>query len=208
MANVLVLKANDRPADQAVSVKMYDAFVQSYKESHPNDNVTELDLFKEELPNYGNTAITGLYKLSQGFEPTAEEAQAAGIVKKYLDLFQAAEKVVFAFPTWNTVVPAPLVNFISYISQAGVTFKYTAEGPVGLAGDKKVLLLNARGSDYSLPHMKPFEMAEGYVRTALNLLGIQNPESVVVEGHNQYPDRTADIIADGLARTAKAAAAF
>jgi FMN-dependent NADH-azoreductase len=208
MANVLVIKANDRPADQAVSVQMYDAFVKSYKESHSGDNVTELDLFKEALPDYGNVAMTGLFKLNAGMEPTAEEAQGAATVKKYLDLFLAADKVVFAFPTWNTVVPAPLVNFISYISQAGVTFKYTEAGPVGLAGDKKVLLLNARGSDYSLPQMQPYEVAVKYVATALNLLGIQSPEVIVIEGHNQYPDRSAEIVADGIARTAKAAASF
>lgn len=35
MSNILFVKANDRPADQAVSVKLYDAFLSAYKEVSP-----------------------------------------------------------------------------------------------------------------------------------------------------------------------------
>jgi FMN-dependent NADH-azoreductase len=72
MANVLFVKANNRPAEQAVSVKMYETFLHSYKESHPSDVITELDLYKEELPYYGNDAISGAFKLTQGYDLTAE----------------------------------------------------------------------------------------------------------------------------------------
>jgi len=208
MSKVLFIKANDRPADQAISSKMYETFVNTYKEANPNEEITELDLFNVELPYYGNTAITGGYKRSQGMELTAEEAKAADIVEKYLKQFLAAEKVVFAFPLWNFTVPAPLVTYISYLSQAGVTFKYTEQGPVGLAGDKKVVLLSARGSDYSSEQMAPLEMAVNYVKTLLGFWGITNPETVVIEGHNQYSDRAQEIIADGLEKVVKVAEKF
>ncbi|ASS97588.1 FMN-dependent NADH-azoreductase [Peribacillus simplex NBRC 15720 = DSM 1321] len=208
MSKVLFVKSNDRPADQAISVKMYETFLNTYKEANSNDEITELDLFKLNLPYYGNTAITALYKRSQGMELTEEEVEIADIVQQYLNQFLAADKVVFAFPLWNATVPAPLVTYISYLAQAGTTFKYTAEGPVGLAGGKKVALLNARGSDYALPGMDAGEMAEKYVTMNLNLWGITNPETVVIEGHNQYPDRSQDIVAEGLAKVAETAAKF
>ncbi|MDZ4910629.1 FMN-dependent NADH-azoreductase, partial [Clostridium perfringens] len=53
MTKVLFVKANNRPSDEAVSVKLYDTFLASYKESHPNDTVIELDLYNEELPYMG-----------------------------------------------------------------------------------------------------------------------------------------------------------
>ncbi|MGW6664306.1 FMN-dependent NADH-azoreductase [Peribacillus sp. NPDC055009] len=208
MSKVLFVKSNDRPADQAISVKMYETFLNTYKEANSNDEITELDLFKLNLPYYGNTAITALYKRNQGMELTEEEVEIADIVQQYLNQFLAADKVVFAFPLWNATVPAPLVTYISYLAQAGTTFKYTAEGPVGLAGGKKVALLNARGSDYALPGMDAAEMAEKYVTMNLNLWGITNPETVVIEGHNQYPDRSQDIVAEGLAKVAETAAKF
>ncbi|KOR86168.1 FMN-dependent NADH-azoreductase [Bacillus sp. FJAT-22058] len=208
MTKVLFVKVNDRPADQAISSKMYDTFLQTYKETHRADEVTELDLFKEELPYYGNTAITGLYKRNQGLELTAEEENAAKLVDQYLNQFMAMDKVVFAFPLWNSTVPAPLITYLSYLAQAGKMFNYTAEGPVGYAGDKKVMLLNARGSDYALEGMASAEMAVSLVKNIIGLWGINNPETVVIEGHNQYPDRSRKIIADGLENVAKAAEAF
>ncbi|MGE7593366.1 FMN-dependent NADH-azoreductase [Peribacillus frigoritolerans] len=208
MTKVLFVKVNDRPAEQAISSKMYDTFLQAYKETHRADEVTELDLFKEELPYYGNTAITGLYKRNQGLELTAEEENAAKLVDQYLNQFMAMDKVVFAFPLWNSTVPAPLITYLSYLAQAGKMFNYTAEGPVGYAGDKKVMLLNARGSDYASEGMASAEMAVNLVKNIIGLWGINNPETVVIEGHNQYPDRTQKIIADGLENVAKAAEAF
>ncbi|CAH0192886.1 FMN-dependent NADH-azoreductase 4 [Peribacillus frigoritolerans] len=208
MTKVLFVKVNDRPADQAISSKMYDTFLQTYKETHRTDEVTELDLFKEELPYYGNTAITGLYKRNQGLELTAEEENAAKLVDQYLNQFMAMDKVVFAFPLWNSTVPAPLITYLSYLAQAGIMFNYTAEGPVGYAEDKKVMLLNARGSDYALEGMASAEMAVSLVKNIISLWGIKNPETVVIEGHNQYPDRSQKIIADGLENVAKAAEAF
>lgn len=208
MANVLFVKANDRPADQAVSVRMYDTFLKTYRETQPGDHITEVDLFSVNLPYYGNTAITGLYKKNQGFETTTEEQQAAEIANGYLDQFLAADKVIFAFPLWNFTIPAPLSTYISYLMQAGKTFNYSAEGPVGLIPDKKVALLNARGGDYSSEYMAPLEMAVHYMKNVIGFWGIRNPETVIIEGHNQYQDRANEIIETGLRQVAKLAAEF
>jgi FMN-dependent NADH-azoreductase len=208
MSKVLLIKANDRPADQAISSKMYETFVSTFKEANPNVQLTELDLFALDLPYYGNIAIMGGYKRSQGMELTAEEAKAVEVVDQYLNQFLEAEKVVFAFPLWNFTVPAPLITYISYLSQAGKTFKYTEQGPVGLAGDKKVVVLGARGSDYSSEPLASMEMAVNYVTTILSFWGVTDVEKVVIEGHNQYPDRSQQIIADGLEKVAQVAKSF
>jgi FMN-dependent NADH-azoreductase len=208
MAKVLFVKANDRPADQSVTVQMYETFLKTYKKANPQDSITELDLYNIELPYYGNIAITGLYKLSQGVETSPEELKAAEIVSRYLDQFLEADKIVFAFPMWNFTVPAPLITYISYLMQSGKTFKYTAEGPVGLAADKKVALLNARGGVYSTEQMAPMEMSLNYVKTAISLWGILNPEVVVIEGHSQYPERAKEIVEAGLRKTAELASHF
>lgn len=208
MSKVLFVKGNDRPADQAVSVMMYDTFFKSYKEAHPADEIIELDLFKAELPYYGNQAITANYKHSQGMDLTPEDKKYVDLTEQYLNQFFEADKIVFAFPLWNGTVPAPLVTYISYLAQAGRTFKYTAEGPVGLAPDKEVTILAARGSDYALDYMAGSEMAVHYVKTNLALWGILEPTEVIIEGHNQYPERSQNIIADGLINAEKAAASF
>ncbi|MCQ4086077.1 FMN-dependent NADH-azoreductase [Saccharibacillus sp. JS10] len=208
MSHVLFVKANNRPADQSATVQLYNSFVESYKAAHPEDMVTELNLFEADLPYYDNDMMTGLFKAAQGMEATAEEQRLAGLANTYLDQFLGADKVVFAFPLWNFTIPAQLLTYLFYLNQAGKTFKYTAEGPVGLVENKKIALLQARGGVYSIEPMNGMEMSLNYVQNVLAFWGIQNPEVVVIEGHNQFPDRAASIIEEGVNKAAELAAKF
>ncbi|HDR7686019.1 FMN-dependent NADH-azoreductase [Bacillus toyonensis] len=208
MATVLFVKANNRPAEQAVSVKLYEAFLANYKEAHPNDTVVELDLYKEELPYVGVDMINGTFKAGKGFDLTEEEAKAVAVADKYLNQFLEADKVVFGFPLWNLTIPAVLHTYIDYLNRAGKTFKYTPEGPVGLIGDKKIALLNARGGVYSEGPGAEVEMAVKYVASMMGFFGATNMETVVIEGHNQFPDKAEEIITAGLEEAAKVASKF
>ncbi|QGQ46070.1 FMN-dependent NADH-azoreductase [Metabacillus sediminilitoris] len=198
MAKVLFVKANNRPIEQSVSLQLYHSFTDRYKERNPNDVIVELDLFKEELPYYGVNMINGLFKSSQGFELTAEERMASDIQKRYLQQFLEVDKVVFAFPLWNKTIPAVLHTYLDYLNVAGQTFKYTPEGPIGLVPDKKIAILNARGGDYSMEPLKSEEIAVNFVVKTLHMFGINQISTVVVEGHNQYPDRKEALITDGI----------
>ncbi|MFK7681083.1 FMN-dependent NADH-azoreductase [Bacillus sp. Wb] len=189
MSYTLFIKANDRSASEAVSMKLYDAFLKSYQQSHQDEEIIELNLFKEELPYLGADMINGQFKLARGLEVTAAENKAAATANSYLEQFVRADKIVIAFPLWNFTVPAVLHTYLDYLNQAGKTFKYTPEGPVGLLGDKKVMLLNARGGVYSEGPAAEVEMAVKYVSSVLQFFGITDVNSVIIEGHNQFPDR-------------------
>ncbi|NOU70974.1 FMN-dependent NADH-azoreductase [Paenibacillus sp. LMG 31458] len=208
MTTVLFVKANNRPAAQAVSVKLYEAFLASYKESHPNDTVAELDLYNEDLPYVGVDMINGTFKASRGLDLTIEEAKAVAVADKYLDQFLAADKVVFGFPLWNLTIPAVLHTYIDYLNRAGKTFKYTPEGPVGLIGNKKIALLNASGGVYSEGPKAEMEMAVKYVASMMGFFGVKDMETVVIEGHNQFPNESEEIIAAGLEKAVKVASTF
>ncbi|MEI2337688.1 FMN-dependent NADH-azoreductase [Priestia megaterium] len=208
MSYTLFIKANDRSASEAVSVKLYDAFLESYQQSHQDEEIIELNLFQEELPYLGADMINGQFKLARGLEVTAAENKAAETANYYLEQFVEADKIVIAFPLWNFTVPAVLHTYFDYLNQAGKTFKYTPEGPVGLLGDKKVMLLNARGGVYSEGPAADVEMAVKYVSSVLQFFGIADVNSVIIEGHNQFPDRAQEIIESGLEKAAQAAKTF
>lgn len=208
MANVLFIKANSRPIEQAVSVQLYQSFLDSYKDSHPEDTIIELDIFKENLPYYDTDKINGMFKLSKNMELTSSESKATDLVNKYLNQFLSADKIVFGFPLWNFTIPAPLHTYLDYLCQVGKIFSYTSEGPVGLLSDKKVALLNARGGIYSEGPAESLEMSVKYIKTILSFWGIQDITTIIVEGHNQFPDKAEEIINAGIANAKQVAESF
>ncbi|MDA7027809.1 FMN-dependent NADH-azoreductase [Bacillus sp. CLL-7-23] len=208
MTTILFVKANDRTAEEAVSVKLYNAFLNSFKESHPDEEIIELDLYQENLPYLGRNMINGTFKKGKGMELTKDEAEAVAVADQYLNQFIKADKIVFAFPLWNFTVPAVLHTYIDYLSRAGVTFTYTPEGPKGLMKDKKVALLNARGGIYSEGPMAAMEMSLNYMKTVMGFFGVENLHTIVIEGHNAAPDQAQKMIEDGLTEAKKIAAIF
>ena len=195
--NILVVKANNRPSSEGVSSKMHDVFMNELPQTS-DLNINTFDVFKEDMPYFGQDFFNAMTKSAQAEQLTDIEQRILSASNKAMDAFMDADVVVFAFPLWNKTIPAPLQTFIDYIYRAGVTFSYNENGPVGLVPDKKVIILNARGGVYSTPEMAPSEMSVNYVRMIMNFFGITNIEEVIIEGHNQYPDRAEQIIADGM----------
>ncbi len=139
-------------------------------------------------------------------ELTLEEKKVHEIVIKHLEQFIAADKLVIAFPLWNLTVPAVLHTYLDYLHHPRKTFKYTAEGQVGLLPDKKVALLNARGGVYAEGDSS--EMAVSFVKNHLKVFGISDITTVVIEGQSQFPDRREAIIKDGLKKAVETAKSF
>lgn len=83
--------------------------------------------------------------------------------------------------------------YIDNISIAGKTFKYTADGPVGLLTDKKAVHIQARGGIYSEGPAKELEFGDRYLRAVLTFLGVSDIETIAVEGMAAYPDKAEEI---------------
>ncbi|MFX3631807.1 MAG: NAD(P)H-dependent oxidoreductase [Candidatus Pristimantibacillus sp.] len=123
MTTALFVKANNRQG--SVTGKLYEAFLKSYRASHPNDLVIELDLFQVRLPFLDETMINGNYKSSHGMDLTSEEKAMHDIVSKHLEEFIQAEKIVLAFPLWNLTVPTVLHSYLEpLLIWSGFMFKY------------------------------------------------------------------------------------
>ena len=61
-----------------------------------------------------------------------------------LDEFLGADTVVIGAPMYNFTLPTQLKAWLDRILIAGRTFRYTATGPEGLAGGKRVIVALAR----------------------------------------------------------------
>lgn len=196
--NVLVVKANNRPATEAISSKMYEAFMTELEGK--DVNVTTYDVFEEDTPYFGQEIFNAFGKVQNGGELIDVESRLLAAKQKAMDVITAADVVVFAFPLWNLTIPAKLQTFIDYIYAAGFAFKYDAEGNmIQLMTDKKAIFLNARGGVYSSPAAAPMEMAVNYMRNVVGgVFGMQIIDEVIIEGHNAMPDKAMDIVAAGM----------
>jgi FMN-dependent NADH-azoreductase len=162
VSKVLYIKANPKEEGQSRTFKISDGFMEEYRRHHPQDEVMILDLYKEDIGFLSEEGIRLKFNPGEGRDP----------LLRYARQFVEADKIVFAEPLWNLSIPAILKAYIDYICIVGMTFKYTAEGPVGLCKGKKALNVTARGGDYSTGPFAAWEMGDKYLRTVMGFLGI------------------------------------
>jgi FMN-dependent NADH-azoreductase len=173
MSTVLYIKANSKPEGLSRTFKISDSFIGAYKEHNPNDRVVELDLYKEGIDFLSEEGV-------QMHVPAPGEARTHPVLK-YAYQFLEADKFIFAEPLWNLGVPAILKAYFDYICVTTITFKYTAEGPVGLCRGKKAVNISARGGMYSSGPFADWEMGDRYIRTILAFLGVTDYHSIFAE---------------------------
>ena len=197
MTNVLVVKANNRP--DGISTKMYETFIAEVA-TVEGLNVSTFDVFEENLAYFGQELFNAFGKLQNGEALTAAEQASFDSMNKARAALDAAEVVVFAFPLWNQTIPAALQSFIDYTYGAGYSFKYNEQGQlVSLMTDKKYIVLNARGGNYSNPAMASMEMAVNYINNVIGgVYGMEKIGEVVIERHAGDSDNAPTIIATGL----------
>lgn len=171
MSKLLYIKANIKSEGESRTFRVSDSFIEEYKKNNPKDEVIVLDLYKE------NIDFLRSEDLGKIFGPKDEESKNNPILK-YAYQFAEADKYVIASPMWNLSIPAILKAYIDYVSVTGITFKYTAEGPVGLLKDKKAVYIVSRGGEYA---NAPYEMGDRYLRTILGFFGISEIETIAVE---------------------------
>lgn len=106
-------------------------------------------------------------------ELSADEKTKVARINELTEQFVSADKYVFVTPLWNFSIPPQLKAYIDTICIAGKTFKYTANGAVGLLSDKKAVHIQARGGMYSEGPAKEMEFGDRYLRTISNSSGLQ-----------------------------------
>jgi len=123
-----------------------------------------------------------------------------------LDEFLSADTVVIGAPMYNFTLPTQLKSWLDRILIAGKTFRYTANGPEGLAGGRRVIIALARGGFYSDGSpASALEHLETYLRGVFNFIGIE-PEFVAADGLSISPEQRDESIKLALGETVRLAA--
>ena len=127
------------------------------------------------------------------WSPVADANDPAAVAgNEMLEEFLAADVVVIGAPMYNFGIPSQLKAWIDRVAVAGKTFRYTAEGPQGLAGGKKLVVAATYGGQHPADSGRNF--VEPYLRQVFGFLGIDDIEFISSEGLNISPDLRAQAL--------------
>lgn len=182
---ILQINSSARSAG-ANSTRLADAITTRLKAANPGAVVELRDLAAHPHPVLDEAALGALFTPAEQRSP--EQAARVALDDALIAQVQAADAIVLGVPMYNFGVPVQLKTWIDAIARAGVTFRYTENGPEGLIKGKKVYVALARGGLY---RDTPADSQVPYLKGVLGFLGMTDVEFIYAEGLAMGPE-TAD----------------
>lgn len=165
----------------SVSRALSASVVARLSKVNPTVQVIYRDLAATPIPHLSGAYLAAGQAGEAQHEPALQADLALG--NAVLEEFLAADTIVLGIGFYNFGIPSQLKAWVDRLAIAGKTFRYTEQGPVGLAGGKRVVIAIARGGFYGPgTPTASFEHAESYVKGILAFFGISNIEVVSAEG--------------------------
>ena len=203
MSQILLVTASPR-GSASYSTQVAEALAAKLRADRPGAALVVRNLADAPLDHVGEAFVTGRML------PPAERsaAQAAALVPSDAAVAEllASDVIVIASPMYNFGVPSTLKAWIDHLVRPGVTFRYDANGPEGLAKGKKVYLVEARGGVYSDGPGRGLNFQEPYLRTVLGFIGLTDVEIIAVEGIGYGPEAAEKALNGALGKVAALAA--
>lgn len=168
----------------SVTRELSAAIVARWADSVPDLQVRYRDLDSDPLPHLNGHALA------------KADPAAAAEAEEVLGQFLEADVVVVGAPMYNFTVPSTLKAWIDRIAVAGRTFRYTENGPEGLAGAKKIIVASGRGG---MHQDAPSDFQEPFLRFLFGFLGVTDITFVRAEGVALSSDHRQSAVTEALA---------
>lgn len=194
----------------SVTREISAAVVEALQSGSPGAQVTYRDVAAQPLIHV-DTALLSVMRPAPGEIPVDMEAPhnaalraEAALTEQVLTEFLEADTLVIGAPMYNFGVPSTLKAWIDRLAQAGRTFRYTAKGPEGLAGGKRLVIVSSRGGLYAgMAHETAMDHQEAYLKAVMGFMGVTDVTIIRAEGVAMGPEKRAEVIAQALAASAK-----
>ena len=186
--NILQINASAR-REGANSTRIADMVAQRLQQRDPQARLTVRDLAATPHPMLDEAALGALFTPAD--RRSAEQAARVALDDALIAEVQAHDVLVLGVPMYNFGVPSQLKNWIDAIARAGVTFRYTEQGPQGLLNGKTVYLALARGGRY---RDSAADAQVPYLKTVLGFLGMDDLRFIYAEGFAMGPEAAAQAL--------------
>ena len=178
-------------ASEGQSSQLSNEFVAAWQRNHPETQIKVRDLAQETLPHLDAETVTAFFTPME--TRTAEQQRRVDLSDELINELKQSDILVIGVPMYNFGIPSTLKTYFDQIARAGVTFRYTENGPEGLLTGKQAYIFATRGGQYAGTAL---DSQTTYVRDFLNFLGITDIEFVYAEGLNMSPDTKEKALAD------------
>ncbi len=165
--------------DNGNSSTLSNEFVQNWRAQHPDGKVVVRDLAEEAVPHLTAARVSAFFTPAD--KRSAEQQGFVDYSDILINELKEADAIVIGVPLYNFGIPSTLKAYFDQLARAGVTFKYSETGPVGLLADKPVHIIAARGGFHV---GKTSDSQTAYLNTFLNFLGFKSIHYIYAEGLN------------------------
>ncbi|MBP0636838.1 FMN-dependent NADH-azoreductase [Cupriavidus sp. AcVe19-6a] len=168
----------------SVSRNLTASVVADLVAANPEAKVTVRDLEQDAPAHLSGNLLPVLGGPKDGL--SAVQQAELERTEQLLAEFLAADVLVLGVPQYNFGIPSQLKAWFDRIAQAGRTFKYTENGPIGLAGGKRVIVVSSRGGVRQ--DANALDLHEVTVDVVLRFLGITDITYVRAHGLAMGPE--------------------
>ncbi len=183
--NILEVSASARSLD-SISRSLSQDLIDALRQRHGDVDIVRRDLssgvqFVDEEWVAANFTAVG--------KRTSSQRNKLALSDELVDELEVADVIVVGAPMYNFSIPATLKAWIDMVSRAGLTFRYTDDGPRGLLEGKKAYVVVATGG---VPVGSPVDFSTPYLRHALGFVGIDDVEFIAADKLNSQRDESLD----------------
>lgn len=185
MAKILVIKSSIM-GEAGNSNALVDQFTTQWRENKGDggDTVIVRDFSKNPIPHLSQQRFIAF--VTPEDERSEQQKNETVLSDELVAEFLTADVIILGVPMYNFGIPSTLKAYIDHLARVGKTFRYTEKGPVGLAENKQVFVLGARGGIYA---GTPNDTQTPYLKSIFGLLGVDDITFVVAEGLNISPEQ-------------------
>lgn len=179
MSNILFINSSARSTG-SISRQLTGEFIAQLKAAQPGSTVVERDVAAHPIAHLDEKMLGAFFTPAD--KRSAEQQDMVKLSEQLIAEVNAADVIVIGAPMYNFSITSTLKAWIDHVARAGVTFKYTETGPVGLIEGKKVYVFTSRGGVYSEGPAKVMDFHETYLRAVLGFIGMTDVTFVHSEG--------------------------
>ncbi|MDB5440860.1 MAG: acyl carrier protein phosphodiesterase [Caulobacteraceae bacterium] len=184
MSKLLVIDSS-ASGEASVSRQLTAAAIDAFRAADPAVSVVYRDLDASPPPHLNIGMIAGV-RTPSAATPAEQAARAQSFA--LLDEVRAADTIVIGAPMYNFSVPTVLRAWLDHVLRPGDVFRYSAAGPEGLLGGRRVIVIETRGGLYSEGPAAAVDFQEPYLRHLFAFAGITDVTFVRAEKVGYGPE--------------------